>query len=150
MKAPVARPVRRIQSGRWLPSRSRSEATLEPLKGLCVLLVEDEAIVSMLAEEMLADSGCAEVLRAVSVAGALEVLARRRPDAVVLDVNLRGEACFPVADALAAAGIPFVFTTGYGAAGLPPQWQGRPVVDKPYEAQMLADGLAAALRAPER
>ena len=85
-------------------------------KGLHVLLVEDEAVIAMLTESMLAEMGCDDVAIAGSVAQALSAIDSRPPDLAVLDVNLRGQMVLPVAEKLAAAGIPFTFATGYGAS----------------------------------
>lgn len=113
------------------------------LKGRRVLVVEDEALVAMLVEDALTDAG-AEVLGPVrSVAEAMAALARDRPDAAVLDLNLDGLPSTPVADALAAAGVPFVVATGYGVDGLPPGHAGVPVLAKPYDPMALTRAVAA-------
>ncbi len=113
------------------------------LKGRRVLVVEDEALVAMLVEDALTDAG-AEVLGPVrSVAEAMAALARDRPDAAVLDLNLDGMPSTPVADALAAAGIPFVVATGYGVEGLPPGHAGVRVLAKPYDPLALTRAIAA-------
>lgn len=122
------------------------------LNGLSVLVVEDEAIVSLLVEGMLIDLGCEDVWYASSVGEALESVAERAPDLAVLDVNLGGEHAYPIARRLAEAGVPFVFATGYGAAGILEDWAGRPVLQKPFQCDMLAAALASALaaRSPEK
>lgn len=117
------------------------------LHGLSVLVVEDEPIVSLLVESMLMDLGCKDVRYASSVEEALDMLAQGSPDAAVLDVNLAGETGYPIARQLAAAEVPFVFATGYGAGGIHPDWAGRPVVQKPFRRDMLASALASALEA---
>ena len=53
-------------------------------------------------------------------------------EAAILDVNLAGESSFPLADLLAAKGVPFVFATGYGSGGLPESWRDRPTLQKPF------------------
>lgn len=115
-----------------------------PLSGAKVLVVEDEAIVSMLIEDMLVELG-AEVVCASNVGKALALLAQGAPDASVLDVNLGHETAFPVAERLAAADIPFVFSTGYGGTGIPSGWSDRPVVQKPYAVEDLCNALIAEL-----
>jgi CheY-like chemotaxis protein len=118
------------------------------LHGLSVLVVEDETIVSLLVESMLMeDLGCKDVWYASSVEEALAILAERIPDAAVLDVNLAGETAYPIARQLAAAAVPFVFATGYGASGIDQDWAGRPVLQKPFRCDMLASALASALEA---
>jgi hypothetical protein len=51
----------------------------------------------------------------------------------VLDVNLRGDMVFPVADALRARGIPFAFATGYDGWALPERFADAPRVEKPFK-----------------
>ncbi|WP_431281466.1 response regulator [Humitalea sp. 24SJ18S-53] len=111
------------------------------LRGRRVLVVEDEALVAMLVEDALIDAG-AEVIGPVrSVNEALASLVRDRPDAAVLDLNLDGVSSSPVADALAAAGVPFVVATGYGVDGMPPGHAGVPVLAKPYDPSALTAAL---------
>ncbi|MGC1304504.1 MAG: response regulator [Caulobacteraceae bacterium] len=99
-----------------------------------VLIVEDEALVAMLLEDMLVDAGHSLAFTASSVAEALDYV-RDHGDAfdfAITDVNLAGEPSFPVAEALAAAGKPFAFSTGYGPGSLPPAWRDRPILGKPF------------------
>jgi CheY-like chemotaxis protein len=112
-----------------------------------VLVVEDESIVSFLAEDMLMDLGCREVWHAGSVGKALDLLDERRPDVALLDVNLGGELVYPVAEKLTRNGIPIVFTTGYGRRGLATDWSTHPVIAKPFGIGDLAAGLISALGA---
>jgi len=71
-------------------------------------------IVAWLLEDMLADLGCAVIGPAASVNRALAMIDAEAIDAAVLDVNLNGQMSYPIADVLAARGVPFVFSTGYG------------------------------------
>lgn len=98
-----------------------------------VLVVEDEALVAMLVEDALLDAGFAVIGPAATIEEAMALLERERPDAVVLDLNLAGETSTPVADWLAARGIPYVIATGYGATGLPPGHRDAMVLAKPYD-----------------
>jgi CheY-like chemotaxis protein len=118
------------------------------LDGLTILIVEDETIIAFMIEDMLTELGCAAVLHAGRIQDALALLRDRKPDAVVLDVNLAGEHAYPVAMRLAEAQIPFIFTTGYGRSGLPAEWASRPVIQKPFSLEALADALRAAM--PDR
>ena len=115
------------------------------LDRLNVLIVEDEAIISFLIEDMLLELGCGSVTNAAGIVEALSALDAGRPDVAVLDVNLDGQEVYPVAERLKASGIPFVFTTGYGSDGLKPEWAHMPVVQKPFRADMLAKALLAVL-----
>ncbi len=109
-----------------------------PVEGLRVLVVEDEALISLLVEDMLLDLGSAEVWVAGNLQAAFRQLQAHRPDLAVLDVNLAGELCFPFAAALHEAGIPFLFATGYGIEGVPAAWRHRPVIQKPFQMAALS------------
>ncbi|HEY0834592.1 MAG TPA: response regulator [Azospirillum sp.] len=117
----------------------------EGLSGLRVLLVEDEAMVAMMLEDMLGDFGCEIVGPAASVAAALDLAAREGIDGAILDVNVGGETIYPVAEALSARGVPFVFTTGYGAADIDRRFADAPAVQKPFSMGALRDALARTL-----
>lgn len=114
-------------------------------KGLRVLLVEDESVIAMLTENMLADLGCENIAIAGSIAQALDAIDQHPPDLAVLDVNLRGQMVLPVAEKLAAAGIPFTFATGYGASEMLAAWRGYPVIQKPFGMPELERALRQAL-----
>lgn len=88
------------------------------LKGLRVLVVEDEALVALQLEDMLADLGCAIIGPASRVCQALNLLSGQRVDAAVLDLNVAGELVYPVADALASRTLPYIFATGYWRRGV--------------------------------
>ena len=120
-----------------------------PLSGRRVLVVEDETMVAWLLEDMLADLGCAVVGPAAHVNQALAMLDAEAIDAAVLDVNLNGQNSYPVADALAARGVPFVFSTGYNKDSLPNSYQGFPVLQKPFDRLKLRDTLAKLLTPKE-
>ena len=115
------------------------------LQGLRVIVVEDETLVAILLEDMLTDLGCEVLWTAHRVSKALDLVARSRPDAAVLDVNIGGDEVYPVAVALAERAIPFVFATGYGIRGLTEPWRNRPIVQKPFQAEHLSHSLLAAL-----
>lgn len=97
-----------------------------------VLVVEDEMLIGMLLEDMLTDMGHAVVGIVPRVNEALAAVQREEFHFAILDVHLNGQAVFPVADALAERGIPFVFATGYGERGLPEQYRNRPILQKPF------------------
>ena len=112
------------------------------LKGLRVLVVEDEMMVSMLIEDMLADLGCTVVGPASRLDEAIALVKDSTIDCAVLDVNLGGQPIFPVADLLREQGAPFAFATGYGDAGLRDADRGTPVLQKPFREGALARVLA--------
>jgi len=109
-----------------------------------VLLVEDDSLVAMLVEDMLDETGYALHANPTTVPSALKAVAAGGFDVAILDVNLAGEPVFPVAEALDAAGLPFVFASGYGAGGLPEAWKGRPIAAKPFRVDELETALATA------
>ena len=111
------------------------------LAGLRVFVAEDEFHVLQLIEDMLVELGCTVIDSVSSVRAALERVATIEAHVAVLDVNLRGKPIFPVAQILRNRGIPIVFSTGYGAAGIEPEWQAYPVIQKPFA----IDGLGAAI-----
>src|SRR5476649_920932 len=115
--------------------------------GRRVLLVEDEMIVAWLLTEMLADLGFTVVGPAVSVNQALAMIDAEAIDMAVLDVNLNGQMSYPIADALAARGVPFVFSTGYDRDRLPDDYRNFPVLQKPFRRSELLDTLAELLPA---
>lgn len=114
------------------------------LKGKTILLVEDEAMVAMLAEGMLRALGAADVVSAHTLTDGLAA-AEEEIDAAVLDINLRGEMSFPIATRLSERAVPFVYATAYGASAV----DGRPapVVTKPYDEAALAAALNEAIGA---
>jgi CheY-like chemotaxis protein len=104
-------------------------------------VVEDECIVSWLLEDMLADLGCAVVGPAACINAALAMIEAEALDAAVLDVNLNGLPSYAIADALAARGVPFVFSTGYSRDGLLDAYRIVPTLQKPFHRSELADAL---------
>ena len=119
-----------------------------PLAGIRVLLVEDETLVAMLLEDMIAELGGTVIASASRVSRALEVVKDNGTslDLAVLDVNLGGEEAFPVAAALAERGVPFAFSTGYGNSGLPDLWRSRPTLQKPFTQDQVTSVLNLALQ----
>ncbi|MEJ0092665.1 MAG: response regulator [Methylocella sp.] len=97
-----------------------------------VLVVEDEVLISMLIEDMLADIGCKCVDVAPSVEVALEALKKEQPHFAMLDVNLNGKRSFPIADVLKTRAIPFIFLSGYGSRGLDGEYPDAKVLQKPF------------------
>ena len=49
----------------------------------------------------------------------------------LLDINLGGQMVYPVADALRAQGVPFLFATGYDAQATLPAYADVPRAEKP-------------------
>jgi CheY-like chemotaxis protein len=114
-----------------------------------VLLAEDEVLVACLLEDMLADLGCATVGPAARVDQALALIEAKQIDAAMLDINLNGSLSYPIADALIARGIPFLFSTGYDRDRVREGYRSRPTLQKPFHASELGRALAALLPAQE-
>ena len=114
------------------------------LRGKRVLVVEDEALIAVMVEDMLLEMGSEVVGPAATIEAALALAREEELDAAVLDVNVRGERIDPVAEALMARGVPLLFATGYGEVRLA-SGAAVTVIDKPYTQEKLARGLAAAM-----
>lgn len=117
------------------------------LAGVRVVVVEDESLVSMLLEDMLDDLGCTVVAAASELEDASTKLSSTAYDVVILDVNLNGARTFGIAETLAQNGTPFVFSTGYGAEGIPEHLRAVPIMSKPFAGREVERALAAALNA---
>jgi len=111
--------------------------TNTPFRDLKALIVEDDAILAGVFEEMLRDLGCGDVTHASSVEAAYEALDRERPDFVLLDARLRGASAAPIASLLREDGVPVVVTTGYSRDALPPSLTAGPLLHKPFRAEAL-------------
>ncbi|MGZ9114289.1 MAG: response regulator [Brevundimonas sp.] len=117
-----------------------------PLTGRRVLVVEDESLVAMLLETILEDMGCTPVGPAANIDDGLALATDGELlDAALLDVNVAGRQVFPVAEALKARGVPFVFSTGYGEGGLPEEWRGQATIQKPFTEAAVRDALMKAM-----
>jgi DNA-binding NtrC family response regulator len=120
------------------------------LRGLSILVVEDEFLVSLDLEAMLRELG-GEVIGPFARLDRATAAARAEPlHVALLDVNVGGQLVTPVADALAERAIPFVFCTGYDAASLPAPHAAVPILMKPCQAHQLKDSLLAALAGPRQ
>lgn len=115
------------------------------LRGRHILIVEDEAAIAIDLAQLLADHGATIIGPIGTVPEALSSIASLKPDCAVLDINLDGESVRVVAEALANAGVPFVFVTGYSNERVPQQYSDRPVLQKPYNASQLVAALARAI-----
>jgi DNA-binding response OmpR family regulator len=114
------------------------------LSGRRVLIVEDEAMVSMMLANLLTEAGCTVIGPAGSTVKALALIEQEPIHCAVLDVKLTDGMSVPVAEALAARGIPFVVATGYDA--VPLSCNGAPVLRKPFLPDEVVGAIADILR----
>ncbi|GGE02778.1 hypothetical protein GCM10011529_06550 [Polymorphobacter glacialis] len=108
-----------------------------------ILVVEDEAVIAMLIEDMLDDLGIVCVGPAGSIAEAQRLIATEVFDAALLDVHLHGTDSSPVAETLTRIGLPFAFATGHMLVEKA-DFPSVPVLHKPFDLATLAkvvDGL---------
>jgi two-component SAPR family response regulator len=137
-------------SGKSRPPARETETSLdEPalLTGLSVLIVEDQLLIAMDVENILAQNGAGIIDTAATSAEALRVLARKAPSIAILDVNLGVGTSIPIAERLAKLRIPFVFATGYGDNAIIPDAMAEvPVIRKPYDASTLVGVLLSELK----
>jgi len=113
--------------------------------GKRVLIVEDEAMISMLIEDMVLDFGCEIVGPAARLDHALTLALQADIDIGLLDINVDGSVVFPVADVLRFRGIPFIFSTGYDFRSLPERFRECPTLSKPFSYDNFVDALRIAL-----
>jgi CheY-like chemotaxis protein len=106
--------------------------------GLRVFVVEDEPVIRMLVVDMIEELGCRVVAEAGNIGEAVRLAQSGDFDLAILDVNLHGEMASSAAELIQARGLPLIFATGYGAAGLPAQFRDHAVLQKPFELKALA------------
>ena len=111
------------------------------IAGMRVIIVEDAILLAMELEAGLQEAGVEVVGSAALVDEAME-LVDTPMDAAVLDCNLNGESVIPVAEALAARGVPFLFATGYGESRGAPEGFDAPIIRKPYDVAQITAALA--------
>lgn len=122
--APVAAPAPVVVTG-------------QELRGLDVLVVEDEAVVAFDLQMELEDLGARSVAIARNIEEAIGMATNARADIALLDGNLAGERVDRVAELLAGRGIPFCFVSGYGREHLPANFDRVPIVEKPFHTDKL-------------
>jgi CheY-like chemotaxis protein len=112
--------------------------------GLRILVVEDEMMLAMMLADFLKAYDCTPIM-AARVENALQLVATTAFDVALLDVNVAGEAVYPVAQELDRRRIPFVFVTGYTDQGMDADYRNRPALTKPFSTAALGQALADAL-----
>jgi CheY-like chemotaxis protein len=117
----------------------------DPLLGGRVLLVEDDPYILLALEEMLTDFGLVVAASARTLPQALRLATTVAFDIALLDVNIGQDRIDPIADVIFARDIPFIFTTGYGRAGLPEAYPEQAIVEKPFYVEEILRALREAL-----
>lgn len=124
---------------------------MNDLSGLKALIVEDEGGIALMIEDMLAELGCEVAASVAQLQKATQVASTAIVDFAILDVNIGGKPIFPVAQILQKREIPIVFSTGYGAEGLPTEFSENPLITKPFTIEALHSAIVAAVKlAPSR
>src|SRR5215208_7174598 len=132
----------------WLKrhGRDRSNSMSADGQKCRVLVIEDEALIAMLIEDMIHDSGDEMAGSAGKLTDAVALAQEIQADVALLDINLGGALAYPVADVLRERGVPIVFTSGYGSAALIQRFQDCPILDKPFDQHSLERAIGTALR----
>jgi DNA-binding NtrC family response regulator len=115
-----------------------------------VVVVEDELMIRLLLQDMLDDLGHTLAGEAGRIEDAMTLARQGEFDIAILDVNLNGQPISPVVEILVERGLPFVFATGYGQRGVPEAYRQTPTLQKPFQADALAQAIAAATPAAAR
>ena len=111
-----------------------------------VFLVEDEVMIRMMVADMLDELGYTVVAEAGEIDEAMRLAQTTYFDLAILDVNVNGKVISPVADVIKAQNRPFIFATGYGWSGLPPEYRDRPALQKPFQLETLAQMITNTLK----
>ena len=111
-----------------------------------VFLVEDEVMIRMMVADMLEELGYTVAAEAGEIGEAVKLAQSTEFDLAILDVNVNGKVITPVAELINARNRPFIFATGYGSSGLPPEYRDRPALQKPFQLETLAQAISSAMR----
>ncbi|MGY3266894.1 response regulator [Lysobacter sp. HA35] len=124
------------------PGGVETTKRMDGIEGLRLLLVEDEYVLALGLADALGDMGAVVLGPVTTVEDALGLVERvPEIDAAVLDVNLGQQVVYPVADALTARGIPFLFATANEPAALPERFARIPVCRKPFKVDAFRDAV---------
>ncbi|MDO9383834.1 MAG: response regulator [Hyphomicrobiaceae bacterium] len=117
------------------------------MAGKRIFVAEDETLIAMVLEDMIAELGFELAASAPSLSKAMNFVASSHPiDAAILDIELNDEKSWPIADALMRRQVPFAFSTGHGRdADVDPRFANAPILDKPFDTAALGDVLAQLL-----
>ena len=115
------------------------------LQGCRVVVVEDEALIGLVLEDILETLGCTIAVNAATLIEASAVVETGAFDVAILDVHVSGEAVYPLAERVRALGKPMIFATGAAADSLPTEFRDCLVLEKPYTFAMVESSLNGAL-----
>jgi CheY-like chemotaxis protein len=116
------------------------------VRQVSIFLVEDETLIRMMIADMIEELGHTVVAEAANIADALRLAETADFGIAILDINIGGDRIEPVAEVIDGRHLPFVFASGYGAAGLPANFRDRPVLQKPFLPDRLERAIQLALR----
>lgn len=120
---------------------------MEPVFTGDVMVVEDNIVIAMDAEDLVRSLGAANVHGAASVEQAEAIMAHADLEAAILDYNLENETSEAVADSLVERGVPFAFATGYSGLGeLPERFRNQVLLEKPYSDDDIRSAFAGRIR----
>jgi CheY-like chemotaxis protein len=122
---------------------------MSDLTGTSVLLLEDEFLIALDAEQILKELGAAKVEVASTLVDAERLAENGRFDVAMLDVNINGQVSFPLAESLQRRGVPVVFATGYEMRNQPLP-ESTICVTKPYTSANLLEVISMALQSGAR
>ena len=102
-----------------------------------VFVIEDETMIRMMIVEMLEELGHTVAAEAANLEQALHLASIGEFDLAVLDLNLASRSSLAVAEVIKARKLPFIFSTGYGTNGIPPDFADVPAIQKPFTVEAL-------------
>ena len=115
------------------------------LAGRRVLVIEDEMLILMMIEDMLADLGCESVAVASKIGPAINLIEGQAFDTAMLDLNLNGIESYPIADALTVRDVPYFFSTGNSLTNVKDGYRDQDVLKKPFTFEQLSSMLSRSL-----
>jgi CheY-like chemotaxis protein len=115
------------------------------LSGRSILIIEDEMLILMMIEDMLADLGCESIAVASKIGQAMTLIDGQDFDTAMLDMNLNGIESYPIADALTARGVPYFFSTGNSPTNVKDGYRDQDVLKKPFTFDQLSNMLSRSL-----
>jgi DNA-binding response OmpR family regulator len=105
-------------------------------------VVEDNFLAAEVVRDALEHNGCTVIGPVARVADGLHLVEQEKLDGAVLDINLNGDRCFPIAQALKSRSVPFVFLTGYDSSSvIPLELQATRRLGKPVLEHQLVEAL---------